>query len=158
MPWRYGGTPSPLSQPESRALDALADAGRFDAAVSLHAFGGYLFYPYAGAWERPPDHAALHRMAVTMQGGMGNGAYQPRQLSRFFFAFVGQGMEIDHLYRRYGTRAVLVETTRSGLSPLRPRAWGTHFRWYNPQDPAPDVRDNLGALRALAWSLAFDTP
>ncbi len=158
MPWRYGGTPGPLSQPESRALDALADAGRFDAAVSLHAFGGYLFYPYAGAWERPPDHAALHRMAVTMQGGMGNGAYQPRQLSRFFFAFVGQGMEIDHLYRRYGTRAVLVETTRSGLSPLRPRAWGTHFRWYNPQDPAPDVRDNLGALRALAWSLAFDTP
>ncbi len=158
MPWRYGGTPGPLSQPESRALDALADAGRFDAAVSLHAFGGYLFYPYAGAWERPPDHAALHRLAVTMQAGMGNGAYQPRQLSRYFFAFVGQGMEIDHLYRRYGTRAVLVETTHSGLSPFRPGEWGTHFRWYNPRDPRPHVQDNLGALRALAWSLAFDNP
>lgn len=154
MPWRYGSSPGPLSQPESAALDSLAASERFEAAVSLHAFGGYLFYPWAGLWERPEDWKELHAMAVTMQSGMGDGAYRPRQLSRFLFTFVGQGMEIDHLYRRYGTRAILVEVTRSGLSLWRPREWGQHFRLYNPRDPRRHTREGSAALRALAWSLA----
>ncbi len=157
MPWRYGSSPGPLSQPESRALDVLADTVRFDAAVSLHAFGGYIFYPWAGLWERPAEWGRLHALARTMQAGMGGNAYRPRQLSRYLFTFVGQGMEIDHLHRRYGTAAILVETTRSGLSPWRPREWGTHFRLYNPRDPAPHVREGARAVHALVWALRDDT-
>ncbi len=147
---RFKTSPAPLSQPESRALDALADAERFDAAVSLHAFGGFLYYPWAGLWERPDDWQELHRLGLVMQAGMGAHAYKPRQLSRWGFFFRGHGMEIDHLYGKYGTKAFLIETTRTGLSPLRPEEWESHFRTYNPADPRPHVREVIGALRALA--------
>jgi hypothetical protein len=150
-PW--GTSPGPLSQPESRALDALAARERFDVAVSLHAFGGFVFYPWAGSWKRPDDWRALHALATVASSGMTLHPYRPRQLSRYLFTFRGVGMEIDHLYGTYGTSALLVETTRSGLSPLRPWEWGTHFRWYNPRDPAPHAREGAAMLRALAWHL-----
>jgi hypothetical protein len=153
IPRRYATSPSPLSQPESRALDALADAERFDVAVSLHAFGGFLYYPWAGRWERPADWKEFHRLGLVMQGAMGAHAYRPRQLSRWGFFFRGHGMEIDHLYGKYGTKAFLVETTRSGIDPLRPGEWKRHFRTYNPRDPARHVREVVDALRALARDL-----
>ena len=154
IPSRYATSPGALSQPESRALDALAAAEHFDAAVSLHAFGGFIYYPWAGRWERAPDWPEFQRLGLIMQAGMGDHAYKPRQLSRWGFFFRGLGMELDHLYGTYGTRAFLVETTRSGLSPLRPGEWGNHFRLYNPRDPAPHIRRGVGLLRALAGELA----
>ncbi|MFN7142425.1 MAG: M14 family metallopeptidase [Myxococcota bacterium] len=150
IPERYGTSPAPLSQPESRALDALAAAERFDVAVSLHAFGGFLYYPWAGLWERAPDWQEMHRLGLVMQKAMGAHAYKPRQLSRWGFFFRGHGMEIDHLYGTYGTKSFLIEVTRSGLDPLRPDEWDRHFRVYNPRDPVPHVREGLRALRALA--------
>ncbi|MES2644319.1 MAG: M14 family metallopeptidase [Myxococcota bacterium] len=150
LPSRYATSPAPLSQPESRALDALAAAERFDVAVSLHSFGGFLYYPWAGLWERPDDWAEMHRLGVVMQSAMGAHAYKPRQLARWGFFFRGHGMEIDHLYGTYGTKSFLIETTRSGLSPFRPKDWGNHFRWYNPKEPERHVREGLRALRALA--------
>lgn len=153
IPGRYATSPSPLSQPESRALDALAAEERFDVAVSLHSFGGFLYYPWAGLWERPADWAEMHRMAVVMQAAMGAHAYKPRQLARWGFFFRGHGMEIDHLYGSYGTRSFLIETTRSGFSLLRPQEWGNHFRWYNPKEPERHVREGLHALRALAHDI-----
>lgn len=154
IPGRYATSPAPLSQPESRALDKLAAAERFDAAVSLHAFGGFIYYPWAGRWERAEDWKEFQRLGLIMQAGMGDHAYKPRQLSRWAFFFRGLGMELDHLYGTYGTRAFLVETTRSGLSPFRPAEWKNHFRLYNPRDPAPHVRRGVGLLRALAGELA----
>lgn len=153
IPKRYATSPAPLSQPESRALDALADAERYDVAVSLHAFGGFLYYPWAGLWERPADWKEFHRLGLVMQAAMGAHAYRPRQLSRWGFFFRGHGMEIDHLYGKYGTKAFLVEITRSGLEPLRPGEWNLHFRTYNPRDPARHARAVADALRALAHDL-----
>lgn len=153
---RYATSPAALSQPESRALDALAAAEGYDVAISLHAFGGFIYYPWAGLWERPEDWRRLHALGQVMQGGMTRNAYKPRQLSRWGFFFRGHGMEIDHLYGKYGTLAFLVETTRSGLSPFRPRDWGNHFRWYNPADPAPHAAEGAAMLRALAWELGAD--
>ncbi|MDP2313306.1 MAG: M14 family metallopeptidase [Pseudomonadota bacterium] len=150
IPGRYATSPAPLSQPESRALDSLAAAERYDVAVSLHAFGGFLYYPWAGLWERPKDWAEMHRLGLVMQAAMGAHAYKPRQLARWGFFFRGHGMEIDHLYGTYGTKSFLIETTRSGLSPFRPKDWNNHFRWYNPKEPERHVREGLRALRALA--------
>lgn len=150
IPRRYEVSPGPLSQPESRALDALADRERFDVAVSLHAFGGFFYYPWAGRWERAEDWRELHRLGTVMQAAQGPHAYKPRQLSRWGFFFRGHGMEIDHLYGKYGTKAFLIEVTRSGLSPFRPAEWKNHFRFYNPVDPARHTLEGVRALRALA--------
>lgn len=149
LPGRYATSPAPLSQPEARALDALAARERYDWAVSLHAFGGFIYYPWAGRWERPEDWGRYHHVGEVMQAAMGRGAYRPRQLSRWGFFFRGHGMELDHLYGTYGTMTYLVETTRSGLSPLRPGEWKTHFRWYNPDDPDRHTRAGVYMLRAL---------
>ncbi|MDP2310257.1 MAG: M14 family zinc carboxypeptidase [Pseudomonadota bacterium] len=153
IPGRYATSPAPLSQPESRALDALAETERFDVAVSLHSFGGFLYYPWAGLWERPKDWAEMQRLGLVMQAAMGAHAYKPRQLARWGFFFRGHGMEIDHLYGTYGTKAFLIETTRSGFSLARPEDWGNHFRWYNPKEPERHVREGLRALRALAHDI-----
>ena len=114
LPRRYTTSPAPLSQPESQAIDALARREQFDVAVSLHAFGGYIYYPWAGLWERPPDRARFVELGTVMQSGMGARAYRVQQLSHWAFFFRGHGMELDHLYAEYGTYAFLIELTRSG--------------------------------------------
>lgn len=153
IPSRYATSPGPLSQPESRALDALAARERYDWAVSLHAFGGFIYYPWAGRWARAEDWRRYHQVGETMQAAMGSHAYRPRQLARWGFFFRGHGMELDHLYGQYGTMAYLVETTRSGLSPFRPGEWKVHFRWYNPRDPSPHARKGVYMLRALVGAV-----
>lgn len=156
IPRRYAVSPAPLSQPESRGLDQLAAAERYESSISLHAFGGFIYYPWAGLWKRADDYRVFQHLGVTMQAGMTHHPYKPRQLSRWGFFFRGQGMELDHLYGTYGTLAFLVETTRSGLTPFRPADWTSHFRLYNPRDPAPHVRDGAGLVRA--WTHAFRDP
>lgn len=158
IPRRYATSPAPLSQPESRALDALAARERYDQAVSLHAFGGFIYYPWAGRWERPEHWRTLHALGETMQAAMGAGAYKPRQLARWGFFFRGHGMELDHLYGSYGACTWLVETTRSGLSPLRPGEWKNHFRWYNPRDPDRHAGKGVAMLRALWGAVAAGAP
>lgn len=152
IPRRYSVSPAPLSQPESRAIRELASREPFDAAVSLHAFGGFFYYPWAGRFERAPDHAELHRLGVLMQDAMVNHPYRPRQLSRWGFFFRGLGMEVDHLYGEWGTYSFLVETTRSGLRG--PADLADPFRVYNPVDPRPHAAEGLRYLRALAAEVA----
>ena len=156
IPRRYTTSPSPLSQPESRAIDALANRERFDVAVSLHAFGGYIYYPWAGLWERPPDHQRFVELGHVMQSGQGARAYRVQQLSHWAFFFRGHGMELDHLYETYGTHAFLIELTRSGLSLRHPSDRKVDFRWYNPRDPQPDTDRGVGALIALVDHLAHE--
>lgn len=148
LPGYHASSPEPLSQPESQAIDRLAGLGHFDLAVSLHSFGGFLYLPWSGHWARPDDWPALHALGYAMAAGQGAHAYRVLQLSRWGFFFRAQGSEIDHLYGVHGVPAVLVECSRSGLSPLRPREWRSFFRRYNPADPGPHVRLGIGALRA----------
>lgn len=152
IPARYSVSPAPLSQPESAALDRLAASEVFDAAVSLHSFGGFFYYPWAGRWARTEDVHEHQRLGQIMQGAMVNHPYKPRQLSRWGFVFRGLGMELDHLYGSYGAMAFLVETTRSGYE--RPADLGNHFRMYNPRDPQPHAREGVRYLRALASEVA----
>lgn len=148
LPGRYTTSPEPLSQPETRALEALlhAPGPQLAGFVSLHSFGGFIYYPWAGDFARAPDHAGLQRIAEAMQAGMGAHAYRPRQLSRWGFFFRGLGMELDHVYGTLHAPAFLVETTRSGIE--RPADLKTYFRWYNPRDPARHIRAGVGMLRA----------
>lgn len=149
IPGRYTTSPSALSQPETRAVDhLLRDPGPvpFSGFVSLHSFGGFIYYPWAGLFERAPDRKRMHAIAQTMHDGMGAHPYKPLQLSRWAFFFRGLGMEIDHVYGEFGIPAFLVETTRSGIEGLPDLH--TYFRWYNPREPARHVQAGLGMLRA----------
>lgn len=149
LPSRFAASERPLSQPETRALDALFARARYDYAVSLHAFGGFLYHPWSGAWRRPADWAAFVAEGRAMEAAQGGHAYRTRELSRWGFFFRAHGSEIDHLYGTYGTHSWLIELTRSGLSIAHPGAWRTYLRWYNPPDPAPHVARGLAALHAL---------
>ncbi len=150
LPSRYTSSPAPLSQPETRAIDHLAAERRFDRAVSLHAFGGYLYHPWSGRWKRPADYAAFHATGRVMEAAQGGHAYRTRQLSRWGFFFRAQGTEIDHLYGEYGTSAWLIELTRSGLAPLKEGGMSSYFRWYNPIHSIAHRTRGVAAVRALA--------
>jgi hypothetical protein len=150
IPKRYSHSPAPLSQPESQALDALAARQRYDRAASLHAYGGYFFFPWSGSYRRPPDWDRFLTIGRAMEAAQRDHAYRPRQLGRWGFFFRARGSEIDHLYARYDTLAYLIELTRSGMEPLRIRETrATYFRWYNPVDPTKHVERGVSALRAL---------
>lgn len=151
LPGYYATSPSEtgLSQPESVALDQLADRERYDRAASLHAFGGFLYHPWSGRWRRTEDHAEFVRLGRAMEDAQGAHAYKTRQLSRWGFFFRAQGTELDHLYGTYGTLTFLIELTRSGIQPLRPKTWRTYFRWYNPVNAERHRALGLQAVRAL---------
>lgn len=149
IPGYYAHSDVPLSQPESRALDALAARERYDRAASLHAFGGYLYFPWAGRFARSDawsEHLALGR---AMERAMGAHACRPMQLGRWGFFFRAQGAELDHLHGRYGATSFLVELTRSGIRPWTPRDLDTYFRWYNPRNVERHRRKGVAAMRAL---------
>jgi len=145
----YYTSPGPLSQPESRALDALAARERYDRSASLHAYGGFFYYPWAGRFARPDDRYDFERLGRAMEGAQGGHAYNTKQLGRWLFAFRALGTEIDHLYGEYGTRAFLIELTRTGISPLKPWEWKDRFQRYNPEDREEHVERGWRALRAL---------
>ena len=154
IPGYYSHSDEPLSQPETRALDALVARERYTRAASLHSFGGYFYYPWSGAFERPPDRRDFMVLGDAMEDAQGRRAYRTRQLSHWGFFFRACGSEIDHLYGTYGTRAFLIELTRSGIRPGHLRHdWKTPFRWYNPRRSAPHRRRALPAMHAL-----IDTP
>lgn len=155
IPRRYVTTESAMSQPETRSLDALLAAEPFDVAISLHAYGGWFFYPWAGDWERPPDRATFERLGRIMNVGQGARGYTPKQLGRWAFFFRGHGMEIDHIYGQHGTLAFLWECTR-GRDWLAFKDYGVKFRIYNPPDPAETIRRDLGGLQALVGALSWE--
>ena len=156
IPGYYGRSASPLSQPESRALDKLLAAERFDVALSLHSFGGFVYTPWSGLWERPADWPELHRLGTVMSQAQGSHAYKVRQLSRWGFFFRAHGSEIDHIYGKYGTLAYLIELSRSGVNPFRPQTFREYFHWYNPQRPDRHVERGVRALRSLVHTLDWE--
>lgn len=150
IPRRYTTSVAPLSQPETRAVDRLAQREDYDVAISFHAFGGYIYHPWAGLWKRTPDEDRFAELGRVMQSGQGARAYRSMQLSRWAFFFRGHGMELDHLYAEYGTLAFLIELTRTGYQWRSLRAdRDVDFRMYNPRDPDPDTERAVGAVRAL---------
>ncbi len=149
LPSRYAHSETPLSQPESQALDQLAARELYDRAASLHAFGGFLYYPWSGHYSTPPDRQDFVQLGLAMEQAQGPRAYRTRQLARWGFFFRAHGTELDHLYGKYGTRSFLVEMTRSGLNFSRPSEWKWNFRLYNPKDPEVHIERGFRAMRAL---------
>ena len=157
VPEYYTVSPQALSQPESKALDSLADKERFDAVVSLHSFGGYIFYPWAGRWKSAPDAKRHHHLANIMSQAQRHPfPYKAMQLSKWGFPFRTLGTELDHFYGKYGSLTFLIELTRSGLFPLSPKSFQNPFRWYNPRNPQKDIERGVDSVLALARQLGME--
>ncbi|MBT3218683.1 MAG: hypothetical protein HN348_06295, partial [Proteobacteria bacterium] len=110
IPAYYDPSPGSLSQPESQALNEIMRREGYSRAASLHAFGGFFYYPWSGLYERPPAEDRLKMVALgrAMEKAQGAFAYRTRQLGRWGFFFRAHGSEIDHMYGEYGTMSFLV--------------------------------------------------
>ena len=151
LPWtrrHYTTSPGPLSQPETRAVDALAQERPPDGFVSLHAFGGYVETPWGGVYEPPEADPRLKAMAYEMAEAMPHRPYRVIQMNHWVRTFRALGCEVDHFHAVYGSDAFLIELTRSGVT-LNPRTWKDTFRWYNPVDKQEHVANGVAALHAL---------
>ena len=147
LPARYSTSPGPLSQPETQAIAALAERRSYDAVASLHAFGGYLYHPWAGRWKHPENWAEYTATGRRMEREQGAHAYRTRQLARWGFFFRAHGAEVDAFHDAYGADSWLIEISRSGFA--RPGDYFVPYRWYNPRDWTRHVRLTLSALRVL---------
>jgi hypothetical protein len=150
FPRVFAAGAGPLSEPESAALDALAGAVRPAAAVSLHAFGEWIYVPWAGRREAPPDldrHLELARAMAARQPR----PYRVMQLARRSRLFAARGAELDHFYGRHRALSFLIEV---GAGPRlgTPGGWLDPYRWFTPDAAAlaADVAAVLPALDALA--------
>jgi hypothetical protein len=127
--------------------------------VSLHSFGGFLYYPWGGLWKRPPDDALFAELGTVMQSGQGAHSYTVKQLCHWGFLFRIHGAELDHLYGKYGTLAFLIELTRTGIEPTHlKKTWGNYFRRYNPRDPSHTIESGVGALHARSCATTISPP
>jgi hypothetical protein len=142
---------APLSEPESRALDGLAARERPGYVASLHAFGEWIFVPYAGRREPPPDEAELRAHAEAMASRMPFRKYRVVRLTQRTGIFQARGAELDHFYDRHGALSFLFEIG-AGPSLLEPEGWLWPYRWYTPRADRlmRDVANVLPALDYLA--------
>jgi hypothetical protein len=158
LPKRYTTSPGPLSQPESQAIEHLVSNNTIDAAISLHSFGGYLYYPWAALYRRVPDRETFVRLGQIMQNAQeGPFPYRVEQLTHWFFIFRIQGSEIDHLYGKYGIHAFLIELTYTGVRLFDPDTWNDSFYLYNPKEPQQDLQRGVAAVLALSRNYSTET-
>jgi hypothetical protein len=150
VPGIFAAGPAPLSEPEARAIDGVLARFRPTYAVSLHAFGRYIFVPYAGSRDAPRDLPRLLELGAGMAAAQAR-PYRVMQLGRRSRLFLARGAEIDHMYERFGALSFLFEI---GAGPRlgAPVTWVEPYRWFTPPDPLleRDVAEVLAALAQLA--------
>lgn len=153
LPALYRPGSGPCSEPEVAALRDLCAAHPPQAAISFHAFGGWIFYPWASRAEPTPDDERFTALASRLSASMLQ-SYRVTQLGRWARWFRAYGAEIDHLYGRHGTLAFLIEVSKGGLDAARPATWVDPLSWFNPRDPSAHVRNVLPAAILLAVETA----
>jgi predicted deacylase len=150
LPRVFAPGAAPLSEPETAALDALATRLRPSIVVSLHAFGEWVYLPWAGARDAPEGAAgmlALARTAVARQPR----PYKVGRLADRSRLFAAHGAEIDHFCARFGAWTFLFEIG-TGPRASDPSSWLDPYRWYTPRADvlARDIGNLLPALDAIA--------
>ena len=150
----YRPGPFALSEPESAAIAGLARAIRPSVALSLHAFGRWVFYPPARrrtlsgtALERARTAAAEHsgraRRAVRGTG------YRAGPLDRWSPFFRAGGTELDFLHEEFGALSFLIEISRGGIARWKAPWWRHPFALFNPPDPRREIDRVLPLLQSL---------
>lgn len=143
--------PSPLSEPETRAIDGLCTAQRFHAAAGLHSFMGTLIPARVRDGASWRTYAELCRAFAAAQG---HTRYR-RLASRWIDAWTGE--QEDHLHHGHDCWAVCVETFAL-LASLR-QHWRAPSRFwrFNPRTPEPWIAQDVDGLLAY-YLAALDRP
>ncbi len=143
--------PSPLSEPETAALDRLCGEQGFWASANLHSFMGTTIPAHVDDRACFRRYAALSRAFAAAQP---HHRYR-RLAARRFDTFTGE--QEDHQHHVHDSWAVCVEVFPL-LASYRQhwRAPSTFWR-FNPHDPRPWIDNDLPAV--IAWlRAALDGP
>ncbi len=109
----YRGT-APDSEPETRGLESLMDEARALFALTLHAYGEYIIYPYGCTWsgQVADDQDLMQAVGEKIVAVLENddSAVNSFSLSP---SDGTDGMAQDTYYGNYGTYAYLIEVGRS---------------------------------------------
>ena len=147
--------PHALSEPESRAIHAVAVAIEPRLSLAFHSFGQLLLYPWAYTAqpnERAPEYQLL---ADAMAGALGPLPYRARQ-ARHLYPVLGD-MD-DWLDAKLGALALTVEVSRPDLRLGHGRHLLNPFCWMNPEGVRETV-DNLtpGILALISRAAGVET-
>jgi hypothetical protein len=137
--------PHPLSEPESRAVAALARDERPALSLAFHSFGGMLLYPYAhrrGHHPREAEYLALGAAFTAAQR-------RPYRVMPSFGLYPVIGDFDDWLDLELGALAFTVEVGRLDGRLLDPRRALQPFWWMNPTQLDDTVDDVAPAAAAL---------
>jgi hypothetical protein len=142
--------PSPLSEPETRALAELCDAQRFHAAAGLHSFMGTLIparVQSSAAWR---GYGTLCRAFASAQ----HTRYR-RLASRWIDAWTGE--QEDWLHHTHDCWAICVETF-SLVATFRQHLRAPSKFWrFNPRAPQRWIAQDIRGLVAY-YAAALDLP
>ncbi len=145
--------PQPLSEPETRALDALLHRVGFHASANLHSFMGTVIPAHVTDRESFARYRELGRALARAQP-----MHRYRRLhARVLDVFTGE--QEDHQHHAHRTWAVCVETF-TVLASYRQhvRAPSTFWR-FNPHDPQPWIANDVpGLLAYFAAALSTEAP
>jgi murein tripeptide amidase MpaA len=149
--------PEPMSEPETRAVDALFDKHRFTVHCNFHTTGGIILSPPATLPEPQPDDELHNRMRLAYQEKMFDPYVEHTELQ--FYPTIGS--LDDYIYHRYGTICITMEV---GKEPLKRMLMAFHNGAYSPLFWTSnvyyierEVANNLPAAVDLArWALRIE--
>jgi carboxypeptidase T len=121
--------PSPLSEPESRAVVDVARAIRPTHAIGFHSFGNMLLYPWAHTRAPNPRAATYATMGERFAGALVGARYSVGQATQLYPTI---GDLDDWLDAELGTLAFTVEVGALDRRLLHPRRALNPFCWMNP--------------------------
>jgi carboxypeptidase T len=145
-PWFRG--PSPLSEPESRAIADVALDVRPTLALGFHSFGQLLLHPWGYKRARHPRASAYRALGESFLRGNPDSEFRIRQMAAWY-PIVG-GLD-DWLDGTFGTYAFTVEVSRLDRRLLHPRA-ANPFWWANPVDPRAALDQGVPSVLSLLES------
>jgi len=138
-----------LSEPESRAVRAVAVERRPLLSLAFHSFGNLILYPWAHTSTENPRASEYRKLAQVMTSAAVRFPYRAMQ-ARQLYSVLGD-MD-DWLDAELGTLALTIEVSRPGW---RLRQLTNPFAWMNPREPRDVVSDLTPAVVAL-MSAALD--
>jgi murein tripeptide amidase MpaA len=133
--WRHSPHyvgPQPLSEPETRALHAIAESLRPRVSIAFHSFGELLLYPWAFTARPNPRRVHYERAGRAFLGGSRAAAHYRVMQATDWYSTVGD-MD-DWLDAQYGTLAFTVEVSRPMRRLANLRRLSNPFAWSNPVD------------------------
>jgi hypothetical protein len=145
--------PHPLSEPETRHLDALFTAQGFHASANLHSFMGTAI---PARVTDPAAYATYRALCRALARAQTHTRYR-HLASRIFDTFTGE--QEDHQHHAHATWAACIEVFPL-LASYRQHLRAPSIFWrFNPHDPDRWIRNDVpGVVAFLSAALDRDRP